>query len=186
MFIQGASLETVFSDISLRIRFGGTHSHVLSIPDSLKSKSAATGNSFSGSLDTPSLRAKFSTSEALLEMTALPLGLTTKLQAAFAINWRSNDLHRGFFVEGTVGNSWIKENLLGSLSYYYAEPDLTLASISDPRFSFTNREVFRGSISYFPLDDFKAELTVRYARTIATSTLQNTKKEIILLGSLRF
>ncbi len=186
MFIQGASLETVFPDISLRIRFGGTHSHILNVPNALKSKSAATGNSFSGSLDNPILGAKFSTSEAILELTALPLGLTTKLKTAFAINWRSSDLHRGFFVEGTVGNSWIKENLLGSLSYYYAEPDLTLASIADPHFSFTNREVFRGAISYFPLDDLKAELTVLYARAIAASSLQNTKKEIIFLGSLRF
>ena len=66
------------------------------------------------------------------------------------MNFRTPDNQRSFFFEGFVGNEWKRNQLQARISYFYNEPDTTIALFSDNEYGHTNRKGPRIQLMFFP------------------------------------
>lgn len=142
-------------------------------------ESALRGNSFSGTLDkSVELSEDYGPAEIVLRIDGKPLGLSAGADGAFALNLRSKDHQRGFNAGVHLGNPWKKRNFFLNLLYFYAEPDLTVASFTEDSLGYLNRKGTRLQLSYFPFDEARIGLSYLYASVISRSSLQSIRHEV--------
>lgn len=140
--------------------------------------SALLGNTLENPTDPLSnFREKYAPSEWIVEMSGRPLGIGTSLKGALAINFATSDKQRGFFVEGKIGNAWKKGSFIAGLSYYYLEPDLTVALFSSPSYGSANRKGPRAELNYFIFDFLRAGSSFLYGEVLTVTTSQADRKE---------
>jgi len=145
------------------------------------------GNSIIGTIgNNPKFRYHFAPIENVLQISAVPLGIRTGLLGAFAINFRTPDKQRSFFVQADIGNVWRKRNFVGSLSYYYNEPNTSVALFSDADYGYANRKGPRAEVSYFVIDRLRLGMSFALLETLADSVYQANRKEFYLEAEARF
>jgi len=168
-------------------RFGLNHFHFHDPSEQLAESSGHIGNSFIGTLgNSPSFQNDYAPFEFLLALEGQPLGIHAELLGALAINWRTSEDDRGFFVHGSLGNAWKARQLLIALSYYYNEADTTIALFSDDQYAFTNRKGPRVQADYFIRDNFRLGGSFVFAEVISNSQVQEDRYEILVDFETRF
>jgi len=177
-FLQGLNLAWAF-DTDHLAQLTLSSLYYMDVTSQISDFSARRGNSFTGILgNNVSLTEKFLPLDAHLQIEGKPLGLTAGASGAFTINPRSEDWHRGFYAEAHLGNLWKKRSFFLELSYFYSEPDLTVAAFSEEDIGFTNRKGFRGQLDYFFLEQLRLGVSYTYADTVTASPLQSARHEI--------
>ncbi len=162
-----------------QIGMGISHYYFHDLSEGIANIAATRGNTVQGVGSVlAAFDEQFSSSEILLSAEANPLGIRSALHSAFVVNWQTDDWERGFYIDAEMGNIWRAKNFHFRLSYYYSEPDSTMALVTDHRFGGTNRKGPQGEISYFFIDQMRMGLSVSYFETLRASTVQATRKEI--------
>jgi hypothetical protein len=178
LFQQGIFSRFEYSSAT-DLRFGINSYHYYDASERLANLSGPRGNSFSGTIDSNAkFQNQYSPIELVVSATAKPLGIQTGVTGALAINFRTDDQQRGFFLEGYLGNKWKSKNFLFRLSCYYNEPDMTLALFTSHLFGYSNRKAVRGDISYFFLKHLRVGASFLYSETLQPNVFQALRKEV--------
>lgn len=177
LFQQGI-FARVEENSETELKVGLNHYYYYDLSERLANLSGPRGNSFSGTINSNArFQNDFSPIEAVITATARPLGIQTSMTGAFAVNFKTSDQQRGFFIEGQMGNKWKARNFLFKLSYYYNEPDMTLSLFTNHLYGFSNRKAVRGELSYFFLKNLRLGSSFLYAETLQPSVSQSLRKE---------
>lgn len=149
------------------------------LSERLANFSGQQGNTFMGTIDSNArFRYEYAPVELVSEWSAKPLGIRSALYGAFAINFRTPDQQRSFFIRGSIGNDWSPDHFVLSLVYFYHEPDTTVAYFSDDEFGYSNRKGALAKLTYAPLKFLKLGASFLFAEALASSPFQNERKEL--------
>jgi hypothetical protein len=162
------------------IKFAVNFYHFHDLSERVADASGTKGNTFIGSLqNNPTFRYEYSPMEAILSLQGQPLGITAEFTAAGAVNFRTPDNERGFFLQASVGDKWKKGKARCDLSYLYAEPDLSVAAFSSSDEGNLNRKGPRIHFSYFPRENLRVGAAFLYSDVLRSSAQQSLRKEAI-------
>ncbi|MBN8555712.1 MAG: putative porin [Deltaproteobacteria bacterium] len=176
---QGIFSEFLWSSDS-QLKFSTHLFHYQDPSERLATYSGSKGNTYLGTLtNDPTFRYEYSPIEIIGELRGKPLGFAARFLAAGAVNLRTPDKQRGFFLQGSLGETWKKESTVFDLSYIYAEPDLSVAAFSDSSYGHLNRKGPRAKASYFLLDNMCLSGVFLYAEILRASAQQASRKEFL-------
>ena len=160
------------------IRLGVNSHYFLHPSTSLADISGPRGNALVGTVgSSPRFRFEYAPVEFVARAQTKPLGITAALEGAFVVNFRTPDQQRAFWIEGQLGNPWKKQNLFFTASYYYNEPDVTLAMFTSRQYAYANRKGPRLELSYYLFDFMRIGSSFLFVETLAGSAFQSTHKE---------
>lgn len=182
LLIHGLSAETSWGEFN-RAKLSLEHYGFYDISESIASTSNTFGNT---SLSASRLRYRYAPAEVIGELSGSPLGIASQAMGAIAINFRTPDRQRGFWVEGHLGNAWARNRYRASLSYIYNEPDLTVAAFSSRDYGRSNRKGFLTRLSYYATEQCRIGGSFLFVETLASSATQSTRKEIQIETELKF
>ncbi len=186
LFQQGLQASYRWSsELSL---LGAINYYFFMEPTTLASDLAAQrGNAFAGTIGTDaSVSHRWAPIEFLFQSKAQPLGLEATAEGAVAVNLRTPDKQRGFWFKTGLGRPWAKSSVQAEVGYFYLEPDLTLASLTESFLGYANRKGSFATLHYFPLDEVSVGGSYVYAGTIARSNVQSNRHELILDMEIKF
>ncbi|TVQ79878.1 MAG: hypothetical protein EA369_03770 [Bradymonadales bacterium] len=179
-FLAGFELGAQFGDFTRgSLSATGFWQHQPS--SALADASVASGNRVQLEEDQASgFEENFAPIEVALSVASHPFGILTELRAAAALNLRSEQKDRGFYLEGKLGRPNTKSNFLFAAQLFSIESDLQIASLLDQELGGTNRRGFRVELSYFILDELSLWASFQRANRIRQNLLQNDRQEWIL------
>ena len=176
LFVQGMDLQ--YKELSMiHFRWSEVFYFFYQNSERLQKASVGLGNSPESETQLSQLKENFAPLESLFEIESQQFGLLTKIRSSFAINLRSSDHQRAFFVQISTGRSWVRHFFLAKVGFCYNEPDVQLALFEDNEWGNANRKSTRFELDYFLTDHLKLGSSFVLAQVIRSSPYQNDRKE---------
>lgn len=186
IFVQGAELFYSWTT-DVQFRFSGQIHFDHDMSEAIVDLSAKRGNSILGTVgNSPRFQNRYAPIEVFADLSGRPIGIYSAVRGGLAINPRAHDKDRGFFIQGSLGSPWMKDELHTSIAYYYAEPDLGVAAISSSDYGYLNRKGFRVTSTYYLEEFLGVGGSFLFVETLAGSSFQDTRKEFKIDLEARF
>lgn len=182
LFSEGLKTDISWADEN-HAALSLNHYFFYDMSENLATASSNFGNSLQGLTQ---FRHRYAPVEFIGELSGRPLGITTGVSAAIALNPRSSDHQRGFWAEGHIGSPWAYRHLFASLSYIYNEPDLSVAVFNERDYGGANRKAILGRLSYFIWSEWRVGSSLLWSNTLASSSKQNRRVEMKLETEFKF
>lgn len=185
LFVQGAEFVYRLSQ-STQLRFNTEAYAFYDISERLQEASGELGNSTQAVTPPLRLQEKFLPLHLAVEMQSEPIGIPSSIFVSAAINPRSTDNDRGLYVLGSLGQHWEENGSVLALSYYYSEPDLSLAFFTDNEYAQSNRQAGRARLYFYPRAYLGVSVSYLYASVLKQNPRQEDRQEILGQIEMRY
>lgn len=180
LFIQGFEIHRSLTERT-KIEIAGNSFLFKEASDQIQIDSSDRGNNLTiNSSGETRLTEKFYPAELFTKLSTNQFGLSIEMSGGAAINFNSRDNERAFIASASMGNSWKKRKAKGNLSYFYTEPNVQLASFTDPVWGETNRQGGRFQLDYYITNNIRTGASFLYANTLEKNFRQAHRRDIFM------